>query len=228
MPAWPGGGRIPRVRRKPVEFPFLQLEECKATGEGKRFGAKLGMVWVPLGIRAACLLHWEDPERAGGTSGSPQVSTHLGPRETSGAKGPRYLPSGGSSALRGPLCSLLSLPLFSGRPALQGLSSHSLAPTPVGHLHMKSGEAPVSSRNRELLGIPLHWPLGASQPPIRSLFAHWDHFCPPGAQVTFKDFSRPPSVLHLPVSSLPLGNPLSSLYLQEALLLSPGTTIHSG
>lgn len=150
MPAWPGGGGIPKGWRKPVGFPFhSDWRSAGLLGEGKRFGAKLGMVWVPLGIQSSVLapLGGEGPLRGleDPVGNPPGVSTALGPRESSGARGQGIcllgapLPSVALSALP-----LNHLPFVLWAPCSAGTPHpHSLAPTPVGHLHMRSGEAPV-------------------------------------------------------------------------------------
>lgn len=122
-----------RVGGSPWGFPFTPTGGVQGCwGRGRGLGTKLGMVWVSLGIQSsvpAPLGAGGTPVRAGESSGEPSGGSHCTwPQGIFWGQGPGYLPSGGSSALRGPIysptepSSLCSL----GCPSLQGFPS----PTP--------------------------------------------------------------------------------------------------
>ena len=126
----------------------LQLEEFRAAGGGEEVWAPswewFGCLWAS---RAVCLLHWEGPLRGleDPVGNLPGVPIALGPRDSSGARG------WGICLLGAPLPSvdLSTLPLSHLPSVLWGAllcrdsPAPLLIPNTVGHLHMRSGEAPA-------------------------------------------------------------------------------------
>ena len=125
---------------------LLQLEECRAAGGGEEVLEWFGSLWAS---RAVCLLHWEREGPLRGLEdpvGNPLgVAIALGPRESSGARGR------GICLLGAPLPSvaLSTLPLSHlpfvlwGALLCRDSPAPLLIPNTVGHLHVRSGEAPA-------------------------------------------------------------------------------------
>ena len=173
MPAWSGWGGILKGWRKPMGFPFhSNWRSAGMLGEGKRFGGQAGNGLGAFGHPEQCACstgRGRTPERAGGSSEEPSWGIHCTwPQGVFWGQGLGYLPSGGSSALRGPLCfptepsSLCSL----GTLPCRDSSSPLLSPNTCGSsLHEEWGGSCEVPGIGNCLASPAHGPWEASQAP---------------------------------------------------------------